>query len=109
MDDRPHQPEPPPSPGSNPRRLFLHEKDWRVEVKLDSEREFCYMMAPGQDYYHRLRDGEIYLVRGDEKLCLACAERRGLLSFAARTLAELVRIPGPPVSEPSEPESEIPT
>ena len=41
------------------------------------------MMAPGQDYYHRLLDGEIYLVRDDEKLCLACAERRGLLSYRA--------------------------
>jgi hypothetical protein len=46
------------------------------------------MMAPGQDYYHRLLDGEIYLFRGDERLCLACAERRGLLSFEPRGLRE---------------------
>jgi hypothetical protein len=88
--------------GSNPRRLFLNDKDWHVAMKLDSEREFCYMMAPGQDYYHRLRDGEIYLARADEKLCLACAERRGLLSFTPRTLEALVRIPGPLESEPPE-------
>jgi hypothetical protein len=100
MDDSAHPT--PPVPDSNPRRLFLFEKDWRVEVKLDSEREFCYMMAPGQDYYHRLHDGEIYLAREDEKLCLACAQRRGMLSFTPRILPERARIPVPPESEPFE-------
>ena len=82
-----------PSPtATDPRRLFLYENGWRIGLKSGSEREFCYMTAPGQNYYHRLLDGEIYLVRGDEKLCLACAERRGLLSYEPRTLGELVMI-----------------
>jgi hypothetical protein len=81
---------------SGPRRVFLFEPGWRIELKLGSEREFCYVMAPGQEYYHRLLDGEIYLVRGDERLCLACAERRGLLSFEPRTLGALGRIEPPP-------------
>jgi hypothetical protein len=74
-----------------PRRLFLFEGGWRVELKVGSEREFCYITAPGQDYYHRLLDGEIYLVRQDEKLCLACAERRGVLAYEPRTLRESPR------------------
>ena len=74
----------------SPRRLYLHEPGWRIGHKLGSEREFCYMMSPGQNFYHRLSDGEIYLQRGDgeERLCVACAQRRGLLSFAAKGLRE---------------------
>jgi hypothetical protein len=85
----------------DPRRLFLFESGWRIGLKLGSEREFCYMTAPGQDYYHRLLDGEIYLARNDEKLCLACAERRGLLSYEPRTLRESrsLPIPAPSASE----------
>ncbi len=73
-----------------PQRLFLHEAGWRVSLKVGSERIFCYMMAPGQDYYHRLHDGEIYLHLGDERICLACAERRGLLAYEPRALREPV-------------------
>jgi hypothetical protein len=69
-------------------RLFLREPGWRVMHKSGSDREFCYMTAPGQDYYHRLLDGEIYLQRGDEKLCLLCADRRGLLAHEPRRLGE---------------------
>ncbi len=56
------------------------EPGWRVGQKLGNDREFCYMMAPGQDYYHRVYDGEIVVLRGDERLCLACAERAGAYS-----------------------------
>ena len=49
------------------------------------------MMAPGQDYYHRLLDGEVYLFKADEKLCLACAERRGLLAYDPKGLREPIR------------------
>lgn len=75
---------------SSPRRLFLLEPGWRVEQKVGSSREFCYMMAPGQDYYHRVYDGEILLQRSDERLCLACAERRGLLTFAPKGLRQQI-------------------
>ena len=67
-------------------RLFLREPGWKVALKVGSERVFCYMMAPGQDYYHRLLDGEVYVVHGDERICLACAARRGLFSHDARGL-----------------------
>lgn len=72
------------------RRMYLAEPGWRIGVKAGSDKEFCYMMAPGQDFYHRLLDGEIFLHRHDEKLCLACASRRGLLVAEPRRLREAV-------------------
>src|SRR4051812_44826016 len=79
-------PEPSPSPSAQLPRLFLREPGWRVALKVGSDRMFCYMMAPGQNYSHRLLDGEVYVYHGDERICLACASRRGLLSFEARGL-----------------------
>jgi hypothetical protein len=73
---------------ANPRRLYLKEPGWRVGHKTDSEKAYCYMMAPGQDYYHRLLEGEIYFYHGTERLCAECAGRRGLLSHAAKPLRE---------------------
>jgi hypothetical protein len=87
-DPRPTESEPRSEPGCDGRRLFLHEPGWKVALKIGSAREFCYMMAPGQDYYHRLLDGEIHVFGRDERLCLACAERRGLVSYEPRMLRE---------------------
>ncbi len=72
------------------RRMYLGEPGWRISVKAGYERDFCYMMTPGQDFYHRLLDGEIFLQRGEEKLCLSCAVRRGLLVTEPRRLRETV-------------------
>ncbi len=72
------------------RRMFLAEPGWRIGVKTGSDREFCYMMMPGQDFYHRLLDGEIFLHRNEEKLCLACAARRGLLLSEPKRLREAI-------------------
>jgi hypothetical protein len=80
----------PPSEGlatrESPSRLFVFEPGWRVSIKHGSHREFCYAMAPGQDYYHRLLDGELYVHHGDERLCLSCATRRGVISFEPKLL-----------------------
>jgi hypothetical protein len=81
-----------------PRRLYLNEPGWRIDIKSGSQREFCYMIAPGQDFYHRLRDGEIFLYRDEERLCLACAVRRGLLVREPKRLREAI-IPLPFDSE----------
>lgn len=70
------------------RRTYLHEPGWRIGHKTNSVREFCYMMAPGQDYYHRLLEGEVYVYNQEERLCLACAERRGLLAHTAKGLRD---------------------
>jgi hypothetical protein len=82
----PDEPEPEPVVP----RLFLREPGWRIGLKVGSDRTFCYMVAPGQDHYHRLMDGELFLHRGDERLCLPCAARRGLLAFAPKNLREPV-------------------
>ena len=70
--------------------MYLSEPGWRVGVKTGSDREFCYMRAPGQDFYHRLLDGEVFLQRDDEKLCLACASRRGLIVAEPKRLREAI-------------------
>ncbi len=44
-----------------PFRMYLTEPGWRIGVKSGSVREFCYMKAPGQDFYHRLLDSEVFL------------------------------------------------
>jgi hypothetical protein len=69
-------------------RLFLFEPGWRIGRKNGSDREFCYTIAPGQDFYHRLLDGEIFIYRADEKVCLPCAARRGLLNTDPKILRE---------------------
>ena len=80
-----------------PRRLYLHEPGWEIGHKQGSEREFCYTMAPGQSDYHRLYAGELYLFNSEERLCVACAERRGLLSYRPLGLRDPV---GPLTLEP---------
>jgi hypothetical protein len=84
--------------GMPPRRLYLSEPGWRIGVKIGSEREFCYMQAPGQDYYHRLLDGEVFIYRDDERLCWACATRRGLIVAEPKRLREAI-IPIPANTE----------
>lgn len=73
-------------PQESPPQLYVFEPGWRVSIKRGSHRKFCFMMAPGQDYYHRLLDGELYLHHGDERLCLRCATRRGIIAFEPRRL-----------------------
>ena len=69
-------------------RIFLREPGWQVSLKVGSEKSFCYQMTPGEDYYHRLVEGEVVVSRGEEKLCVPCAERRGLLTFLPRPLRD---------------------
>lgn len=85
-------------PESPPSRLFVHEPGWSTGIKQTSTKEFCYMRAPGQDYYHRLLPGELYLHAGDERLCMACAVRRGLIAHESQPLRESRR--PLPVEEP---------
>lgn len=91
----------PPGPAFS--RLFVREPGWKVALKIGSDRLFCYMMAPGQNHYHRLLDGEVYISHGEERICLACASRRGLLSFEARGLGDEIMggldLDGPPSSQ----------
>lgn len=74
-------------------RLYLRDPAWRIAVKQDSQREFCYTINPGEDFYHRLSAGEIHLTRGEEKICLRCADRFGILEVAPRPLRDPVAPP----------------
>lgn len=63
-------------------RLYLPEhQQYRVRVMTGVEREYCFQKAPGQDYYHLLVPGELFVDSGDERLCINCALRRGILTF----------------------------
>lgn len=62
-------------------RLYLPRREgWTAHVKSGWEKEYCYQKNPGEDYFHLLLSGEIYLQRGDEKYCLNCARRMGLVT-----------------------------
>jgi hypothetical protein len=83
-----HDPTTGAADGSVPPRIFLREAGWQIAQKHGSDRAFCHQIAPGDASYHRLADGEVYLHRGDERLCLPCAGRRGLLAHEPRLLRE---------------------
>ena len=62
-------------------RLYLPDnEDWNVEIKRDSERVYCYSKHPGEDWFHLVLSGEIYLTRQHERYCLRCALRMGFLT-----------------------------
>ena len=73
-----------PSPAAPPavdQRLYVPEHEaWEARLKRSWENEYCYAANPGEDYFHLLLNGEIYLQHGDEKYCLNCALRRGILT-----------------------------
>lgn len=67
--------------GENDIRLYVpHAEGWTAHVKPTSEREYCYFKSPGEDHFHLLMMGEIYLERNGEKSCLNCALRHGGVS-----------------------------
>jgi len=57
-------------------RLYLPDSEgWEAGIKRDWESEYCFSANPGEDFFHSLLNGEIYLQRGNEKYCLNCAIR----------------------------------
>lgn len=63
-------------------RLYVPEHEgWSVHIKSDWENEFCFTANPGENFFHSLLNGELYLKRGNEKFCLNCAVRQGFLTF----------------------------
>lgn len=76
-----------PSPGdarvpdpADVRLYFRHPDGWSARVKQGWDKLYCFYKQPGQDYFHLLMGGEIYLERGEEVICLMCALRRGLIT-----------------------------
>lgn len=67
-------------PGTFDRRLYLPDPHgWDVRIKSGT-REYCCLRNDGEEWFHLLIDGELYLESGEEKLCLNCAVRRGILT-----------------------------
>lgn len=59
-------------------RLYVpHAESWTAHVKQSAEKEYCYIKSPGDEYFHLLMKGEIYLDHQGEKYCLNCAIRQG--------------------------------
>ena len=62
-------------------RLYVRGvRNWRAVVKTDFAKQYCHLKTPGEDYYHLLTGGELYLDDGEAKLCLNCAVRSGVLT-----------------------------
>lgn len=63
------------------RRLYLpHPENWSVRAKPSFDREFCHAKFPGDPHYHLLMGGELHLDNGEQKYCLDCALRMGLIT-----------------------------
>jgi hypothetical protein len=64
-------------------RLYVPDSaGWKAAIKSDWNKEYCFAQKPGEDFYHLLVTGEIYLQRGSEKYCLDCALRHGFATHA---------------------------
>lgn len=62
-------------------RLYVPDnEEWDVRIKRDSERIYCYSKQPGQDWFHLILSGEIYVARQHERYCLRCALRLNFLT-----------------------------
>lgn len=62
-------------------RLYVpYPQNWEVHIQDNGPREYCHYKTPGQDYFHLLLPGEIYVQFGTSKFCLNCAYRFGHLS-----------------------------
>jgi hypothetical protein len=56
-----------------------HSQSWQARIQT-GVREYCSLRQPGEDWFHLLVDGEIYLQFGTEKMCLNCALRQGYIT-----------------------------
>jgi len=65
----------------NDHRLYVpYSSGWTAHIKQSGGSERCFSQHPGQDYFHLIVKGEIYLQKEEEMFCLTCAMRRGILS-----------------------------
>ena len=71
----------PPLDAAHDCRLYQPDANgWAAHIQPGGERQYCYASAPGQDYFHLIVPGELFVQKGDEKLCLMCALRQGVLT-----------------------------
>lgn len=69
------------SDSEHDRRLYIPSLEgWGAHLKTDSEKVYCYSKHPGEDFYHRISRGEVYVQRDHEKYCIECALKLGFLT-----------------------------
>lgn len=64
-------------------RLYVPINDTdniEVSVKTSSSKEYCFSKFLGQEHFHLLMHGEIYVMNGHDMYCLDCAIRHGFLT-----------------------------
>jgi hypothetical protein len=71
---------PAPPPEHDVRLYAPFPEGWQAQVKQGWDKQYCYYKHPGEDHFHVLVAGELYLQHGDEKVCLSCALRNGILT-----------------------------
>ncbi len=77
----PEDPTPAPANADEDQRLYVPESEgWKAVIKRDWTKQYCYYKSPGEDYFHMILSGEIYLESSTEKVCLSCAMRHGIVS-----------------------------
>jgi hypothetical protein len=82
-------------------RIYVPEhQGWTAAIKHGWTKEYCFLQNPGEDFYHLLVSGEIYLQRGTEKYCLSCSLRHG---FATRERSYWQKEAGGTIAVSSEP------
>ena len=103
-DDASTPPAPTDEPPRDGRLYAAAMRDWRAVVKTDFAKQYCHLKTPGEEYYHLLTGGELYLDNGESKLCLNCAVRSGALTtdrFHWQREAKPTRITALPDEDPS--------
>ena len=62
-------------------RLYLTDAaTTEIRTKKSSEKGYCHHRFPGEEHFHLLMSGELYVARGDQRICLECALRLGYLT-----------------------------
>ncbi|MFK7776671.1 MAG: hypothetical protein QM501_00950 [Gimesia sp.] len=70
-------------PKSQDARLYIPIKETEnttILVKTSSSKEYCFSKFPGDDHYHLLMHGEIYVSNGHDIYCVECATEHGFLT-----------------------------
>ncbi|NOX53239.1 MAG: hypothetical protein GXP27_02140 [Planctomycetes bacterium] len=65
-----------PRSASDDLRIYIpRPQGWEIRIMTSGEREYCYLKHPGEDHFHLIVPGEVYMQHGEEKYCLNCARR----------------------------------
>ena len=80
-----------PQPENDVRLYAPFPEGWEAHVKQGWDKQYCYYKRPGEDHFHQLIAGEVFLQHGDEKVCLSCALRNGILTTDRHYWQHLLR------------------